>query len=358
MTTPRRSNGGGIFGGADMRASATVCGVDAGAGSSRISGSLRAIAGSVLLLVFGMAIEANAQSAYPRKPITYIVPYGPGSGNDVIARIVAKKIGDNWGHNIVVVNRAGATGGIALEATANAAPDGHTMVIASTSQIINQHLSKVRYDFVRDFAPVSLSGNQPYAVSVLKSFPVSSMKELVALARAHPGKMNYTGTIGSIAHFMGWMLKSQNKIDIVMIPNKLAAEAEADVLAGRIEIWFATASTTTRQARAGKVKVLAVSGGKRLPELPGTPTMAEAGYADAGAVANYFVLVPVATPKTVVAQLSAEFVKAIAATDVRERLQAGGVEPTSSTPDEAAKIVRGEVEHWGRIVREAGISID
>lgn len=312
----------------------------------------------VLGALLGAAAGAQAQQPFPRKPITYIVPYGPGSGNDVIARIVARRIGDSWGHGIVVVNRAGATGGIALEATASAAPDGHTIVIASTSQIINQHLSKVRYDFVRDFAPISLSGSSPYAVSVLKSFPVNSLKELVGLAKAHPGKMNYTGTIGSIAHFMGWMLKSQSGIDIVMIPNKLAAEAEADVLAGRIEIWFATASTTMRQARAGKVKVLAVSGDRRLSELPYTPTMAQAGFERAGAVANYFVMAPAATPRSVVDALGAEFVRAIADREVRERLQAGGVEPTSSTPLEAAALVRSEVAHWGKVVRDSGIRVD
>jgi tripartite-type tricarboxylate transporter receptor subunit TctC len=284
------------------------------------------------------------------------VPYGPGSGNDVIARIVAKKIGDNWGYSIVVVNRAGATGGIALELTANAPADAHAIVIASTSQIINQHLSKVRYDFLRDFTPVALSGSLPYAVSVLKSFPVGSVKELVALARAHPGKMNFTGTVGSIAHFMGEMLKSAGGIDIVMIPNKLAAEA--DVLAGGIEIWFATLSTTLRQARPGKVKVLAVSGEQRSAELPNVPTMAQAGYPQASVVAGYFILAPAGTPKPIVDMLNGEIVRAIGDKEVRERLAAAGVEPTSSTPQELGALLKSEVARWEKIVKASGIRLE
>lgn len=309
------------------------------------------------MVLCGTISLAQAQN-FPRKPITFVVPYGPGSGNDVIARIEARKVTENWGHNVIVVNRAGATGGIGLETTAAAPPDGHTIVIASTSQIINQFVSKVRYDFVRDFAPVTLSGSMPYSVAVLKSFPVNSMKELVALARKHPGKLNYTGTIGSIAHFMGWMLKTDAKIDVVMVPNKLSSEAEADVLAGRIEIWFGTASATMRQAASGKVKVLAVSGEKRLSDLPNVPTFAEAGYPKAVVVANYYVMAPAGTPKPIVDTLNAEFVKAIGDKEVRERLMAVGVDPTTSTPQEAAALVKGEVARWQQVVRDSGIRVD
>jgi tripartite-type tricarboxylate transporter receptor subunit TctC len=259
---------------------------------------------------------------------------------------------------VVVVNRAGATGGIALEATAKAAPDGYTIVIASTSQIINQHLSSMRYDFLRDFAPVSLSGTLPYAVSVLNSFPAKSLKDLVAMARSSPGKLNYTGTIGSIAHFMGEMLKSGGNIDIVMIPNKLAADAEADVLAGRIEIYFSTLSAALRQVKAGKLRVLAVCGEKRAAELPDVPTMTEAGYPKLDVVAAYYILAPAGTPKPIVTALNREIVKAIDAKDVRERLAAAGVEPMSSSPEELGALVKSEVARWGKIVKESGIRLE
>ena len=305
----------------------------------------------------GIADTVLAQ-AYPRRPIAYIVPYGPGSGNDVIARIVARKISDNWGQQIVVVNRPGATGAIGLELTANAQPDGHTMVIASTSQIINQHISKVRYDFMRDFSHVSLSGTMPYAVVVLNSYPAKSLKELVAIAKANPGKLNYTGTIGSIAHFMGEMLKSAGGIDIVMVPNKLAAESEVDVLAGRIEIWISTLSTALKQAKAGKVRVLAVGGGKRSAELPEVPSMAEAGYPKLDVVAAYYILTPAKTPNAINDTLNSQFVKAIGDKDVKERLGAVGVEPTTSTPHELAALIKSDVEKWGKVVKEFGFRLE
>ena len=319
---------------------------------SRIAMLLAAAAG------FGLANGVACAQAFPTKPITYIVPYGPGSGNDVIARVVAQKITENWGHSVVVVNRAGATGGIALEATAKAAPDGYTIVIASTSQIINQHLSSMRYDFLKDFAPVSLSGNLPYAVSVLNTFPAKSLNDLVAMAKSKPGKLNYTGTIGSIAHFMGEMLKSGGNIDIVMIPNKLAADAEADVLAGRIEIYFSTLSAALRQVKAGKLRVLAVCGEKRAVELPDVPTMAEAGFPKLDVVAAYYILAPAGTPKTIVTALNREIVKAMGDKEVRERLVAAGVEPMSSTPEELNTLVKSEVARWGKIVKESGIRLE
>ena len=307
---------------------------------------------------FGQATGNARAQGYPKRPVSYIVPYGPGSGNDLIARIVARKVSDNWGQPVVVVNRPGATGGIGLELTAKAQPDGHTIVISSTSQIINQHLSKVRYDFLRDFAPVSLSGTMPYAVSVLNTFPAKSLKELVAMAKSSPGKFNYTGTVGSIAHFMGDILKSAAGIDIVMIPNKLAAEAEADVLAGRIEIWMATLSTTLRQVKADKVRVLAVGGDKRASELPNVPTMTEAGYPRANVVAEYFILAPVGTPKPIIDVLNREIVKAIGSKDVQQRLVAAGVEPSSSSPQEVGARLKSEVARWEKIVKESGIRLE
>ncbi len=316
---------------------------------------------AVLLLStagFGLAVGAAYAQSYPNRPITYIVPYGPGSGNDVIARIVAQKITDNWGHSMVVVNRPGATGGIALEATAKALPDGHTIVIASTSQIINQHLSKMRYDFLRDFTPVSVSGTLPYAVSVLNTFPAKSLQELVGVAKSSPKKLNFTGTIGSIAHLMGEMLKSAGNVDLVMIPNKLAADAEADVLAGRVEIYFSTLSAALRQAKAGKLRVLAVCGEKRSAELPDVPTISEAGYPKLNIVAAYYILAPLGTPKPIITALNREFVKAIDAKDVRDRLAAAGVDANSSSPEELGALIKSEVARWGKIVKDSGIRLD
>ncbi len=310
------------------------------------------------LAAFGVGADAAHAQNYPNRPVTFIVPYGPTSGNDAIARILANNISENWGNPVVVVNRAGATGGVGLEATAKSAPDGYTIVIASTSQIINQHLSKVRYDFLKDFAPVSLAGTLAYSVAVLKTFPAKSMKELVAVAKSRPGKLNFTGTIGSIAHFMGEMLKSGENIDIVMIPNKLAADAEADVLSGRVEIWFAPLNSVLPYAKSGRVTALGVAGEKRAAELPDVPTLVEAGYPALDVTAAYFILASAGTPKPIVTALNREMVKAMASKDVRTRLAGIGVEPRSSTPEEVGALIKSEVARWGKIVKASGIRLD
>lgn len=314
----------------------------------------------IALVIFstaGLGLAAGAALAqnYPNRPVTFVVPYGPGSGNDVIARILANRMSESWGNPVVVVNRAGATGAVGLESTANAAPDGYTIVIGSTSQMINQHLSKVRYDMVRDFAPVTFVGSLPYTAAVLSPFPAKSMKDLIAMAKANPGKLNYTGTTGSIPHFMGEMLKLADNVDLMRIPHKLIADAEADVVAGRVEIWFTPLNNVIPYSKTGRMRVLGVTGEKRSSELPDAPTFAEAGFPALDISAFYYILAPAGTPKPTVSTLNSEFAKALATKDVRDRLAAVGVEPRTSSPEEAAVLLRNEVAKWGKMVKESGI---
>jgi tripartite-type tricarboxylate transporter receptor subunit TctC len=307
---------------------------------------------------FGLvAGDARAQS-YPNKPIIYIAPFGPGSGNDVIARIVAQKVSENWTQPVVVENRPGASGGIGMEVAAKAPPDGHTIVIASTSHILNQFVSKVRYDIVKDFAPVSLTGSLPYVVAVTNSSPVKSMNELIAIAKSSPGKINYAAIIGGVPHFMGEMLKSARGLDIVMIPYKSTTDAEVDVISGRVEIWFTTMASALPQVRGGKVRVLGVAGEKRAAVLPEAPTMAEAGLPTLDVSVGFFILTAAATPRPIVNALNREIVKAIDAKDVRDRLAAAGVEPKSSSSEELDALLKGEVARWGKIIKESGIRLE
>ena len=192
--------------------------------------------------LIGLALAATLTHAqnYPSRPINIVVPFGPGTGNDIIARIVGQKVSENWNHPVVVENRPGASGGIAMEIAARAQPDGHTLVIASTTHIVNQFVSKVRYDILKDFAPVSLTGSLPYVVAVTQSSPVKTLNDLAAMAKSRPGKMNYAAIPGGVPHFMGEMLKSARGLDVVMIPYKSTTDAEVDVIAGRVEIWFTT----------------------------------------------------------------------------------------------------------------------
>jgi tripartite-type tricarboxylate transporter receptor subunit TctC len=320
-----------------------------------INAVTRMVMASVLMLLAGVVY---AQQAYPNRPITFIAPYGPGTGNDIIARIVAQKVTETWGHPLVVENRPGATGGIGLEATAKAPPDGYTIVIASTSQIINQHVSKVRYDFLRDFAPVSLSGELPYVIAVASDSPAKAIKDLVAMAKSKPGKLNYGGQVGSVPQFLGVMLKSAGGIDIAMIPYKSTIDAEADVVAGRVEILFTTMATAVRLVKSGRIRALGVAGDKRAAVLPDVPTMAEAGFPTLDVSVQFFILGPAGTPKPIFAALNSEIVKAIATQDVRDRLAAAGVEPKSSSPEEVTAVLKSEVARWGKIVKESGVRLD
>lgn len=305
----------------------------------------------------GAATAGACAQAYPARPVTLIVPFGPGSGNDVIARIVAQKVSESWIQPVVVENRPGASGGIGMELVAKAPADGHSFVIASTSHIVNQFVSRVRYDVVKDFAPVSLTGALPYVVAVAQASPVNSLKDLIDSARSRPGKLNYAAVPGGVPHFMGEMLKSARALDLVMIPYKSTTDAQVDVIAGRVEIWFTTMASALPLANSGKVKVLGVSGAKRSAALPEVPTMTEAGLPGVDVTVGFFFLTSAAVPKPSVNALNRQIVKAMEAQDVRSRLTAAGVEPRSSSPEALDTLLKSEVARWGKIIRESGVRL-
>lgn len=308
-------------------------------------------------VALGLAAGQALAQSYPNKPISFIVPYGPGTGNDIIARIVSHKVGESWSQPMVVDNRSGAAGAIGTELAAKAPPDGHTILIASTSQIINPFISKVRYDILKDFTPVVVPGTLPYLLAVPNASPAVSIKDLVAQAKSMPGKFNYAGSFGSVSHFMGEMLKTAGGIDIALITYKGTPDAIADVIANRVQIWFTTMATGTPLAKADKVKVLGVAGKKRAAVLPDVPTMAEAGYPTLDVSASFYILAPAATPKPVVAALNREIVKALGTQDVKDKLGAAGVELNSTTPEEASTLLKNEVAGWGKVVKESGVEM-
>jgi tripartite-type tricarboxylate transporter receptor subunit TctC len=308
---------------------------------------------------FALAAGAGPALAqgYPSKPITFIVPYGPGTGNDLIARVISQQVIESWGHSMVVENRPGAAGAIGTELAAKAAPDGHTILIASTSQIINPYVSKVPYDILKDFAPVIVPGALPYLLAVPNASPARSIKELVTEAKAHPGKFNYAGSFGSVSHFMGEMLKSAGGIEIALITYKSTSDAVTDILANRVQIWFTTMATGVPLAKAGKVRVLGVAGDKRAPVLPDVPTMAEAGYPTLDVSARFYILAPAATSPSIVATLNREIGKALATKQVKDKLSGAGVELQSTTPQQASELLRKEVALWGKVVKESGVQM-
>jgi tripartite-type tricarboxylate transporter receptor subunit TctC len=259
---------------------------------------------------------------------------------------------------VVVENRPGASGGIGMELTAKARPDGHTVVIASTSHIVNQFVSRTRYDVLKDFAPVSQTGSMPYVVAVTHASPAKSINDLVAIAKSRPGKINYAAVPGGVPHFMGEMLKSARGLDIVMIPYKSTTDAEVDVISGRVEIWFTTMASALPLAKGNRVRILGVSGDKRAAVLPEVPTMAEAGLPTVDVIVGFFFLTAAATPKPIVDALNREIVKAIDTKEVRDRLAAAGVDPRSSSTEELDTLLKGEVARWGKIIKDSGVRID
>jgi tripartite-type tricarboxylate transporter receptor subunit TctC len=310
-------------------------------------------------VALGIASSAAYAQNYPTRPVNFVVPFGPGTGNDVIARIIALKVNETWTQQMVVDNRPGASGSIALEMVAKAQPNGYSIIIASTSQVIAQFVSKVRYDMVKDFAPVSIAGTLPYVLAVSSVSPVKSVNELVALAKSRPGKMSYSGgMIGGVPHFMGVMLNAAHGLDLIMVPYKSTTDALVDIFSGRVEVWFTTMASPLPQVKSGRVRVLGVAGGKRTPALPDVPSMQEAGVPTLDVSVSFFILTPAATPKSAVSVLNQEIVKAINAKDVRERLTAAGVEPMSSTPEELDDLLKREVAKWGKVIKESGYKME
>jgi tripartite-type tricarboxylate transporter receptor subunit TctC len=316
-----------------------------------------AVGVSVTLAACALGVGPAAAQKFPAKPIQFIVPYGPGSGNDLIARVIAQKIGDSMGHPLVVENRSGAAGAIGTELTAKATPDGHTILIASTSQTINPYVTKVNYDLLKDFAAITVPATLGYVLAVPSSSQAKSIKELVALCKANPGKFNYAGTFGSASHFMGEMLKSAGDIDISLVSYKSTSDAVADVIANRVGIWFTTTATGIPLGKSGKVRIIGVSGKERLGIIPDTPTMVEAGFPTLDVGVNFYILTAAASPKAAVQKLNEAFGKALASKEVKDKLAAQGVDAKGTTPEEAATILRDEIAGWGKVVKASGVKM-
>ena len=313
---------------------------------------------ALVAAVFGLYPDSAPAQTFPTKPITFIVPFPPGTGNDVIARIIGDKLSKSLGKPVVIDNKAGAAGAIGGEAAAKAPPDGHSIIIASTTLSINMSVSKVNYDLVKDFAPVILLGTMPYSLLVPMSVPAKSIKELVELARSKPGQFNFgSNGIGGAPHLLAEMLKLVGKIDIVHVPYKGTNEVVADLLAGRVQLLFAPLVTGRPLVQDGKLRALGVCGNKRSPALPDVPTMAEAGYPTLDIPNWYAILAPAATPKAIVNTLNAEVAKIMAMGDVKERLTNQGVDPRSSTPEEAAAYIKQDVTTWAKVIKDSGVQM-
>jgi len=317
-------------------------------------------AASLLLALMLVGAPASAQD-YPTRPITLVVPYAAGGGNDVLARVVAEKMSKALGQQIVIENRGGAGGSIATRQVAKAAPDGYTLVIGGTGTLaVNPTLySNVGYDPRKDFAPVGLIATGALVILVNPSVPAKTMPELVALAKQEPGKLNYASAgVGSGIHLGAELFAHMAGIKLTHIPYKGTGPALNDLLGGHVSMYFSSIPSAVSLVREGKVRAIAVTGATRSKVFPELPTVAETGLPGYEAVLHYGIVAPAGTPRAIVDRLNREMRAALAMEDVRERLASTGAEPLPSTPEEYAADIDREEKKWSAIVKLSGAKAD
>jgi tripartite-type tricarboxylate transporter receptor subunit TctC len=317
------------------------------------------VARLVLLAIVVASGGAHAEG-YPVRPIRLVVPYAPGGGTDILARLVVPKLSEALGQQVVVDNRPGASGNIGYDIAAKAAPDGYVLTMVDTSYMTNPSLyAKLPFDFDKDLAPVSLLASGPVILIVHPAVPAETVAGLIALAKAKPGALNFaSGGNGSSTHLAGELFKLVAGVDMLHVPYKGTGAAITDLIGGQVSIMFAGISQARVQVEAGKARGLAVTGEARAAALPGVPTFAEAGLPGVESSTLWGVMAPAATPRDIVARLNREFVRAVRAPDLQDRLVDLGFQPIGSTPEQFGAILRAETAKWARVIAQAGIKLD
>lgn len=306
-----------------------------------------------------VAAPAIAQS-YPSKPVRLVVPYTAGGGADTTARLIAPKLQEALGQTVVVDNRPGAGGSIGDDAVAKATPDGHTLLIGAFAHAVNPSLmGKMPFRTPDDFAPISLLVTVPELLVVTPSFPAKTVQELIAMARAQPGKLSYASSgNGSAQHLAAELFKMRTGIDIQHVPYKGGSLAVADVAAGHVPFYFGNMSAALPQSRGGKVRALAVTSPQRSPAAPEVPTMAESGVTGCEIFEWNALLAPAATPPEIVKRLHAEVVKVMTMDDIRAKFADLGAQPVGSNPEELAAFLKVEMAKWAEVVKTANVKIE
>lgn len=305
--------------------------------------------------------SAFAQADYPTKPIRLIVPFPPGGGTDILSRLVANKLTETLGWQIVVDNRGGAGGSIGLQAAAQAAPDGYTMVMGQTSNLaINPSLySKLPYHPIKDFVPVTLVSASPIALLVAAKSPHRTLGDIVAAAKAKPGHLTFGSPgSGTVAHLTGELFQRAAGIKWVHVPYKGAAQALPDLLGGRIDLYSGSLETAMPHMKAGTIRALAVTSLQRVPVVPDVPTVSESGYKGFEATTWFGILVAKGTPDAIVNRLTAEITKVLQLPEVKERMAASGGLPVKTGPKEFSALLHSEIQKWSLIVKESGAKVD
>ncbi len=306
-------------------------------------------------LALALLVSAVQAQQYPSKPMRILVPYAPGGGTDILARLFAQKLGESWGQTIVVDNRPGADGMIGAGIVAHSSPDGHTLVLVVAAHVINPSLkAKMPFDVIKDFAPVTLVAASPWVVVINPTVPANSIKELVALAKAQPGRLSF-GSSEPSSRLAGELFKSQASIDLLHVPYKGGAQIMIDLLGGHIQIGFTSVLTVLQHYKSGKLRVLGVGSANRSPSMPDIPTVIEAGLPGYETSAWYGMYAPAATPKEIVTKIQREIARISSQPDIKERLSQLGAEPVANSPDDFAAFTKREMAKYAKVVRDAGI---
>jgi tripartite-type tricarboxylate transporter receptor subunit TctC len=315
----------------------------------------------VVVSMIGLGGNATLAQSYPDKPIRFIVPFSVGGGANIIARIIAQKMSDDFRQQVVVDNRGGSGGIIGTKMAVEAEPDGYSIALGlpATITVAPSLFKKLPYDPIKDLVPVGMVGTSAYILSVHPSMPVKTVKDLIWLAKARPGEINYASSaVGAGNHLAAELFKSLTKTNMVHIPYKGGGAALVAVLSGEVQVIFGSKLTVIRQIKAGKIRGLGVTSASRAPEMPNLPTIAEAGVPGYEVDVWFGVFVPKGTPQGIITTLNREIVKIMNDDDIRTKLANRGFEVRTSTPESFAKMIQSEAVKWAQVVKESGAKVD
>jgi tripartite-type tricarboxylate transporter receptor subunit TctC len=298
-----------------------------------------------------------AWGAYPEKPVRVIVPSPPGGGNDIMARLAGQKLTEAWGKQVLVDNRPGAGGAIAFDMAARAEPNGYTLLLGSTNFTVLPDITKVNYDPLKDFVPISLLAKSMNILLVHPTVPAKSAKELIALAKARPGKLNYAASIATSVHLAAELFKASAGVNIVLVPYKGMGPALLDLVAGNVDLAFSNPAASYSYVRTGRLRALAVTGDKRSAMLPDVPTIAESAIPGFEASTWWGILAPAGTPAAIVAEVNGKLAHAFTEGDVTARISAMGAEPVGGAPKRLADHLNAEIPKWRKVIRAANIRL-
>ena len=315
---------------------------------------------TLAVMLAATTVAHAQQAAYPTKTVRLVVPLVAGGPTDILARLIAQPLGERLGHQVVVDNRPGAGGNIGAEMVAKSPPDGHTLFMGTSGPMsINISIyPKIGYDPARDFAPIILAASAPFAVVVHPALPANNLKQLIALVKSKPNQLNYGAVPGNAAHLATELFKSMAGLDMVFVPYKGAAPANTDLVAGQIQLSFASTPGAMPLVKGGRLKALAISSAKRIAKLPDLPTIAESGVAGYEASVWYGIVAPAKTSPEIIARLYKESAAILQDRVSREKMNANDFEATVLNPEQFGAFIRREIEKWGKVVKATGARAD